>query len=158
MTYTLVCATDQDTLTNPSLCGLCKNLAPENLSRYLDFASQNLCASETRAFGAQDRASRSFVSLSRRVRSLTKTTRTRKQMRWNPSFIFKMGLQFAASYGDNSDCEMFWVLSRVLGSNCVTCSYVDKFEAFHNRMSVIHNILSNFYKPYIFIKLKVQGR
>ena len=38
--------------------------------------------------------------------------------------------------------------------------YIDKFAPFHYQMSVIHNctFLSNFYKPYIFIKLKVQGR
>ena len=35
--------------------------------------------------------------------------------------------------------------------------YIDKFAPFHNQMSVIHNILSNFYKPYISIKLEVQG-
>ena len=32
----------------------------------------------------------------------------------------------------------------ILGTKCVTCSYIDKFALFHNQMSVIHNIVVKF--------------
>ena len=49
-------------------------------------------------------------------------------------------------------------LCRVLGTKCVTCSYIDKFAPFHNQMSVIHNIFVKFLQTIYFIKLKVQRR
>ena len=36
--------------------------------------------------------------------------------------------------------EEQWALCSILGTKCVTCSYIDKFPPFHNQMSVIHNI------------------
>ena len=41
---------------------------------------------------------------------------------------------------------------RVLGANCVTCSYIDKFAPFQNRISVIHNIFVKFLQTIYFYK------
>ena len=35
-------------------------------------------------------------------------------------------------------------ISCILGTKCVTCSYIDKFAPFHNQMSVIYNIFAKF--------------
>ena len=45
-------------------------------------------------------------------------------------------------------------LRRVLGANCVTCSYIDKFALFHNQMSVIHYIFVKFLQKNIFYKVE----
>ena len=42
------------------------------------------------------------------------------------------------------------VLCRLLEAKCVTWSYIDKFTAFHNRMSVIHNIFVKFLQTIYF--------
>ena len=43
-------------------------------------------------------------------------------------------------------------LCRVLEANCVTCSYIDKFAPFHNRMSVNHNIVAKFLQTIYFYR------
>ena len=82
-----VCVTDQDTLTYPNLCGFCKNLAPEILSWYrFRFVESLHLRRKTRTFGAhfsplvnprtfstQAVALCSFVGLSHRIKSFTKT-------------------------------------------------------------------------------------
>ena len=45
-------------------------------------------------------------------------------------------------------------LCRILGTNCVTCSYIDKFASFHNQMSVFHNIFVKFLQTIYFYKAK----
>ena len=44
------------------------------------------------------------------------------------------------------------VLRHVLGANCVTCTYIDKFALFHNRMSVIHSTFVKYLQTIYFYK------
>ena len=43
-------------------------------------------------------------------------------------------------------------LCRILGAKCVTCSHINKFAPFHNKMSVIHNIFVKFLQTIYFYK------
>ena len=43
-------------------------------------------------------------------------------------------------------------LCRILGTKCITCSYIDTFAPFHNQMSVIRNIFVKFLQTIYFYK------
>ena len=52
----------------------------------------------------------------------------------------------------NISSIFYLALCRILEANCVTCSYIDKFAPFHDRISVIHNIFVKLLRTIYFYK------